>query len=264
MKITGGGLRIEVREVGTTRSSAAGLNHLPMAHPALEIIARELGRLPFELVDVQVSSRRRARKIGGIPPRCGFSKGGGGNIEKLIHKYAAHYKIDPELIKAIMRRESGFNPGAVSPKGAQGLMQLMPGTSNLMGVKNPFDPEQNIAGGVAYLRHCLDRFDDNVVLAVAAYNAGPHRVAKCGEIPRIAETQSFVRNVVAEYLDRSGKSRTDSCLAYLVPAVQLSPAVSPSLVQLPRKQRSLSARTFSITLIEIKPKTCSKPSSLQQ
>jgi soluble lytic murein transglycosylase-like protein len=78
-------------------------------------------------------------------------------------------------------------------------MQLMPGTAALMGVKNPFDPEQNIAGGVGYLRHCLDRFQHNVPLAVAAYNAGPESVAKCGAIPPYQETQVFVKNVMGAY-----------------------------------------------------------------
>ena len=94
-------------------------------------------------------------------------------LEALIRKYAQIYGVDPSLVRAVMRHESGFKATAVSPKGAQGLMQLMPGTAALMGVKNPLDPEQNIAGGVGYLRNCLDRFQHNVPLAVAAYNAGP-------------------------------------------------------------------------------------------
>ena len=98
-----------------------------------------------------------------------------------------------------MRHESGFKTTAVSPKGAQGLMQLMPGTAALMGVKNPLDPEQNIAGGVGYLRNCLDRFQHNVPLAVAAYNAGPEAVARCGAIPPYQETQVFVNNVMGTY-----------------------------------------------------------------
>lgn len=120
-------------------------------------------------------------------------------IEALIRKYSQIYGVDPSLVRAVMRHESGFNAGAVSPKGAQGLMQLMPGTAALMGVKNPFDPEQNIAGGVNYLRHCLDRFQHNVPLAVAAYNAGPERVAQCGTVPPIDETQNFVTNVMGSY-----------------------------------------------------------------
>jgi soluble lytic murein transglycosylase-like protein len=120
-------------------------------------------------------------------------------LEALIHKYAQIYGVDPSLVRAVMRHESGFKTTAVSPKGAQGLMQLMPGTAALMGVKNPFDPEQNIAGGVGYLRRCLDRFQHNVPLAVAAYNAGPESVARCGAIPPYQETQAFVNNVMGAY-----------------------------------------------------------------
>jgi hypothetical protein len=121
-------------------------------------------------------------------------------LEMMISKYAGHYGVDPALVRAVMRHESGFNSQAVSPKGAQGLMQLMPGTAALMGVSNPFDPEQNIAGGVGYLRFCLDQFQHNVPLAVAAYNAGPQNVAKYGcTVPPFAETQNFVQNVMGTY-----------------------------------------------------------------
>jgi Transglycosylase SLT domain len=120
-------------------------------------------------------------------------------LEALISKYSQIYGVDPTLVRAVMRHESGFKSTAVSPKGAQGLMQLMPGTAALMGVKDPFDPEQNIAGGVGYLRSCLDRFQHNVPLAVAAYNAGPESVAKCGAIPPYRETQVFVNNVMGAY-----------------------------------------------------------------
>jgi hypothetical protein len=120
-------------------------------------------------------------------------------LEALISKYSQMYGVDPSLVRAVMRHESGFSSTAVSPKGAQGLMQLMPGTAALMGVKDPFDPEQNIAGGVGYLRQCLDRFQHNVPLAVAAYNAGPESVARCGAIPPYQETQAFVKNVMGAY-----------------------------------------------------------------
>lgn len=120
-------------------------------------------------------------------------------LEGLINKYANMHGLDPSLVRAVMRHESGFNPQAVSPKGAQGLMQLMPGTADLMGVSNPFDPEQNIAGGVGYLRYCLDRFNNDVSLALAAYNAGPERVARSGGVPPIPETQSYVKNVMETY-----------------------------------------------------------------
>jgi len=120
-------------------------------------------------------------------------------VDLLINKYAGAYGVDPALVRAVMRNDSDFNPMAVSPKGAQGLMQLMPGTAALMGVQNPFDPEQNIAGGVSYLRQCLDRFGHNVPLAVAAYNAGPDAVARYCTIPPYQETQLFVNNVMGTY-----------------------------------------------------------------
>lgn len=136
------------------------------------------------------------------PARPGRMLSSNPQLEFLIQKYAALYRVDPSLVRAVMRHESGFNPWAVSPKGAQGLMQLMPGTAALMGVRNPFNPEENIAGGVGYLRFCLDRFQHNVPLAVAAYNAGPERVAQSGTIPAIPETQLFVQNVMGTYLGR--------------------------------------------------------------
>jgi hypothetical protein len=120
-------------------------------------------------------------------------------LESLIFKYANFYGVDPALVRSVMHHESGFNAQALSPKGAQGLMQLMPGTAALMGVSNPFDPEQNVAGGVGYLRYCLERFRHNVPLALAAYNAGPESVSRYGNIPPYAETQLFVRNVMGTY-----------------------------------------------------------------
>jgi hypothetical protein len=126
-------------------------------------------------------------------------------LDALINKYAGAYGVDPALVRAVMRNESGFNAGAVSPKGAQGLMQLMPGTAALMGVRDPFDPEQNIAGGVGYLRRCLDRFGHNVPLAVAAYNAGPEAVARYCAVPPYQETQLFVNNVLGTYGAYNGK-----------------------------------------------------------
>jgi hypothetical protein len=136
------------------------------------------------------------------PPTPSWQRPAGPYLETLIQKYANRYGVDPSLVRAVMRNESGFNPNAVSPKGAQGLMQLMPGTAASMGVSNPFDPEQNIAGGVGYLRHCLDCFDHNVPLAVAAYNAGPGRVSRSQGVPAIPETQAFVKNVMGAYTGR--------------------------------------------------------------
>jgi hypothetical protein len=118
-------------------------------------------------------------------------------IRPFILQAAARYKLDPGLIAAIVKAESAFDPRAVSWAGARGLMQLMPSTARLMGVEDSFDPESNIMGGSKYLRAMLDRFDENISLAVAAYNCGPERVARQMRIPDIPETRAYVKTVLA-------------------------------------------------------------------
>lgn len=116
-------------------------------------------------------------------------------ISALIERIAQEEGVDEALVRAVVQVESGGNPNAVSPKGAMGLMQLMPRTAEAMGVRDPFDPEQNLRGGVRLLRGLLDEFGD-VRLALAAYNAGGPAVRRHGGIPPYAETQSFVQRVL--------------------------------------------------------------------
>jgi soluble lytic murein transglycosylase-like protein len=121
------------------------------------------------------------------------------HIEALVQSNASAWQVDPALVKAVIANESGFDANATSKVGAQGLMQLMPGTASSLGVRDPYDPQQNVAGGTRYLRGLLDRFGGDARLAVAAYNAGPGAVEKYGDVPPYAETQSYVQNVLASY-----------------------------------------------------------------
>jgi soluble lytic murein transglycosylase-like protein len=120
-------------------------------------------------------------------------------IEAIIEKYAGEHQLDPSLIRSIIAAESGFNPKAVSPKGARGLMQLMPATAERLGVTNSFDPEQNIRGGVQHFRALMDTFGDNLDLSLAAYNAGENLVQRLGRVPRIKETRDYVQTVTSLY-----------------------------------------------------------------
>ena len=119
--------------------------------------------------------------------------------DQYISYYGVRYNIDPHLIRAVIRTESAFNPNAISEKGAQGLMQLMPGTARELSVNDPFDPEENIEGGTKYLRSLLNTFKNDVRLALAAYNAGPTIVKKQNSIPRIPETIQYVDRVLKYY-----------------------------------------------------------------
>jgi soluble lytic murein transglycosylase-like protein len=121
------------------------------------------------------------------------------NFDALIKEFAKKYQIDFALIKAMIRAESGFNPNAISRKGAKGLMQLMPETALRMNVSNSFNPKENIEGGVRYFKYLLSLFNNDLRLSLAAYNAGENIVAQLGTIPPYRETVDYVRKVMNYY-----------------------------------------------------------------
>ncbi|WP_305852565.1 lytic transglycosylase domain-containing protein [Conexibacter sp. SYSU D00693] len=124
------------------------------------------------------------------------STGGDTQYDALIQQAATKHGVDPSLLKALVKQESGFNPNAQSSAGAQGLTQLMPGTAAGLGVTNPLDPAQALDGGAKYLKQQLDRFGGDERKALAAYNAGPGAVQRFGGVPPFAETQTYVTKVL--------------------------------------------------------------------
>jgi soluble lytic murein transglycosylase-like protein len=117
------------------------------------------------------------------------------HYDDLIELHAQAYGMSPDLIRAVIQAESGFNPRAVSPKGAMGLMQLMPATARELGVTDPFHPDDNIRGGVSYLAGLMSRYDQSIELALAAYNAGPGSVERYRAVPPYRETQNYVKKI---------------------------------------------------------------------
>lgn len=120
-------------------------------------------------------------------------------IDTAIEQASRKHGVDPNLVRAIIKVESNFNPKAVSPKGAMGLMQLMPGTARDLNVNDPFDPRENVNAGVRYFKNLMNNFGGDVRLSLAAYNAGPKTVALSKGVPRIAETQNYVKQITGMY-----------------------------------------------------------------
>lgn len=116
-------------------------------------------------------------------------------LNEIISRHASHFNLEEALVRAVIKAESNYNPGAVSSKGAIGMMQLIPATARYLQVNDPFNPEENIRGGSRYLRMMLDEFDGDLDLALAAYNAGPNAVKRYGGIPPFQETKTYIERV---------------------------------------------------------------------
>src|SRR3984957_666718 len=132
-----------------------------------------------------------------------------GKLDRIVRDAAARHNVDPALVKAVITTESGWNSQAVSRKGAVGLMQLIPGTAQRFGVNNSFDPAQNVEGGTTYLKALLDRYNGDLPMTLAAYNAGEHAVDQHGGVPAYRETQQYVRKVTEAYF-RPGSGRNST------------------------------------------------------
>ncbi len=177
--------------IGTARSSvrsraAVWRAMLPRLRPAAYRILRGSGNGHLQYESGKCFCKQR----------CGFGTGGYRSILMQFFKGFRYIPCTGWLLKAVAKAESNFNPAAESHAGAQGIMQLMPGTAKSLGVTNPFDPEQNIMGGAKYLSQQLERYDGNTVLALAAYNAGPGNVAKYNGVPPFQETQNYIAKVM--------------------------------------------------------------------
>jgi soluble lytic murein transglycosylase-like protein len=135
------------------------------------------------------------------------------DVKSVVATASDKHLIDADLIDSVIRAESAFNPRAVSPKGAQGLMQLMPGTAARLGVKNAFDAEANVDGGTRYLRELLARYNNDLVKALAAYNAGPERVEHYNGVPPFHETRSYVARVIREFNRKKLAARSQAAAA---------------------------------------------------
>lgn len=189
-------LKVRAPDVSQSIRSCPGLPSppVPAGHSAAMI---QESPKPLIISQVDSPASGTGRRTQRIPVPANLSQII--QMEAAIQKNARAYGVDENLVWAVVRRESGFNPAAVSPKGAMGLMQLMPGTAVSLGVTDPFDVEQNIAGGIKYLVSCLKQFDGDIGLALAAYNAGPDNVIKYQGCPPFAETTQYVAAVMQDY-----------------------------------------------------------------
>jgi soluble lytic murein transglycosylase-like protein len=180
--------RLNMRGADSTPGAAQNVASAPRLKSTVRVDART-GRLVRVLVPIPAGTRRTVRHAAPDPA-----------LQALVEKTAKDYNVSPALVNSVISVESGFNPAAVSWKGAQGIMQLMPATARRFGVSNTFDVRQNVEGGVRYLRFLQDTFKDDQ-LAIAAYNAGEGAVTKYNGVPPYRETVAYVKKVGQQYAE---------------------------------------------------------------
>lgn len=155
------------------------------------------------------------------------------DLNAVVNSASDRYRLDPDLVNSVIKAESGFNVRAVSPKGAQGLMQLMPGTASQLGVPNAFDPQANVDGGARYLRELLERYNFDLVKALAAYNAGTKRVEQYGGLPPYNETRAYVRRIVLDFNKK--KLAQKSVVAQRNPTKKSAPGIASAKTKVEAK-----------------------------
>lgn len=175
---------------------AAARQGMEVAARMLQVVGGTVGKKPRCM---QAPPAPAATPPSATPPGVNYAAIAPRKIWELVHKMAPQYQIEPQLALAIIAAESNFNPQALSPKNAQGLMQLIPETSERFRVKNPYDPAQNIRGGLSYLRWLLAYFEGDIALVAAAYNAGEGTVERYRGVPPYQETRSYVKRIVAAF-----------------------------------------------------------------
>lgn len=146
--------------------------------------------------DWDVYYREKKKRSSRFPSRPSYDPSRRSNYDSMIRQIAFHHGVDPDLVKGIIHVESGYNPQALSSKGAMGLMQLMPETASILGVTDPWDPLENITGGTKYVSYLLKKYNGDLTKVLAAYNAGPGAVDSYDGIPPYQETQDYVRSVL--------------------------------------------------------------------
>jgi Transglycosylase SLT domain len=197
-------------------------------------------------VDVPTSQIVRYEHDDSIRPKAAPSRATAGpkpsDISSAVEDASKAHAIDPDLISSVIHAESRFNPRAVSPKGAQGLMQLMPGTAAQLGVSDAFDPNSNVNGGTRYLRELLLRYNDDMAKALAAYNAGPRRVDQYRGVPPYRETRRYVADIITEF----NKKKLASQKRAASRGTETSKKVAPK----PRNSSARRAKTTSKSLVQ--------------
>jgi soluble lytic murein transglycosylase-like protein len=162
-----------------------------------------------------------------IVPASGFPARPTTDLNDVVNAASGRYRLDPDLVNSVIKAESGFNAHAISPKGARGLMQLMPGTASQLGVRNAFDPQANVEGGTKYLRELLERYNFDLVKALAAYNAGPERVAQFGGVPPFYETRAYVARIVKDFNKKKLSQKSAGTANFAAHTAANSPKTHP-------------------------------------